>query len=119
MSDIEPSSSGAVVPLNAGAPPQRTAFDRRDLEIILRLYGRMVAAGEWRDYAIEFLKDKAVFAVFRRASEMPLYRIEVCPKLKDKQGAYSVVNAAGLVLKRGHELPRVLAVLEKPLKVVQ
>jgi hypothetical protein len=119
MSDMEPCSTGAVVHLNAGAQSQRTAFDRRDLEVILRLYGRMVAAGEWRDYAIEFLKDKAVFSVFRRASEMPLYRIEMCPKLKDRQGAYAVVNAAGVVLKRGHELPRVLAVLEKPLKVVQ
>jgi hypothetical protein len=116
MSDIETSSSGTVVPLNAGAPP-RVSFDRRELQQILQLYGRMVSAGEWRDYAMDFLKNKAVFAIFRRASEVPLYRIEKSPELK--QGAYSVVSATGLILKRGHELGRVLAVLEKPLRVVQ
>lgn len=117
MSDIESSFAGTVVPLNAGAAAPRVSFDRRELQQILQLYGRMVSAGEWRDYAIDFLKSKAVFAIFRRASEMPLYRIEKNPGAR--QGPYSVVSATGLILKRGHELRRVLAVLEKPLKVVQ
>ena len=117
MSDTDTSSSGTVVPLNAGASPAKVSFDRRELQQILQLYGRMVSAGEWRDYAMDFLKTKAVFAIFRRASEVPLYRIEKNPELK--QGAYTVVSATGLILKRGHELGRVLAVLEKPLRVVQ
>jgi hypothetical protein len=77
-----------------------------------------VADGEWRDYAIDFLRDKAVFSVFRRTSEMPLYRIEKDPKLARRQGAYAVVAASGLILKRGHELARVLGVLDRPLRVV-
>ncbi len=117
MSDVESSPSGTVVPLNAGAAAPRVSFDRRELQQILQLYGRMVSAGEWRDYAIDFLKSKAVFAIFRRASEVPLYRIEKNPEAK--QGAYSVVSATGLIMKRGPELRRVLAVLEKPLRVVQ
>jgi hypothetical protein len=94
-----------------------TTFDRRELFRILDLYGRKVAAGEWRDYAISFLKDRAVFAVFRRTSELPLYRIEKNMALARKQGAYSVVAAGGFVLKRGHDLDRVLRVLD-PLRVV-
>jgi hypothetical protein len=97
--------------------PKQVSFDRGELQAILNLYGRMVAAGEWRDYAIDFLPDKAVFSIFRRSSEMPLYRIEKDPKLAKKQGAYSVVVSTGLILKRGHELDRVLRVLDKP-KVV-
>lgn len=96
-----------------------TVFNRRELEDILALYGRMVAAGEWRDYAIDFGRDKAVFSVFRRSSEHPLYRIEKCPRLARKQGAYSVVAATGLILKRGSELKRVLGVLEKGLRAVE
>src|SRR5438045_8829535 len=95
------------------APAPRVTFDRRDLNRILGLYGRKVAAGEWRDYAIDFLKDRAVFSVFRRASEVPIYRIEKNPKLERRQGAYSVVTATGLILRRGHELERVLRVLDK------
>lgn len=95
------------------AAPPDVCFDRRELNAILGLYGRMVAAGEWRDYAIDFLKDRAVFSVFRRASEAPLYRIEKTPKLARRQGAYAVVTTTGLILKRGHELARVLAVLDK------
>ncbi|WP_439572398.1 DUF2794 domain-containing protein [Phreatobacter sp.] len=118
MSDPDASQSGTVVPLNAGAAAlPKVSFDRRELQQILQLYGRMVSAGEWRDYAIDFLRTKAVFAIFRRASEMPLYRIEKNPELK--QGAYSVVSATGQILKRGPDLRRVLAVLEKPLRVVQ
>jgi hypothetical protein len=89
-------------------------FDRRELNRILSLYGRMVAAGEWRDYAIDFLKDKAVFSVFRRASEVPLYRIEKDPRLSRRQGAYSVISATGLIVKRGPELDRVLRVFDTP-----
>ncbi len=97
------------------APPSKpvVAFDRRELNTILRLYGRMVADGEWRDYAIDLLKDRAVFSVFRRSSEMPLYRIEKDPKLARRQGAYSVVATGGVILKRGHDLGQVLKVLEK------
>ena len=117
MSDLDTSPAGTVVALNAGAAPPRVSFDRRELQQILQLYGRMVAAGEWRDYAMDFLKSKAVFAIFRRSSEVPLYRIEKNPEAR--QGAYSVVGASGLILKRGPDLRRVLAVLEKPLKIVQ
>ena len=89
-----------------------TTFDRQELSAILAVYGRKVAAGEWRDYAIDLGREKAVFCVFRRASEVPLFRIEKVPKLARKQGAYSVVAPAGLILKRGHDLIRVLSVLE-------
>ncbi len=99
-------------------PPQRVAFDRRELDQILRVYGRMVAAGEWRDYSIDFLKEKAVFSIFRRAAEMPIYRVEKVPKNAQKQGAYAVIAASGLIMKRGQDLARVLAVLDKPLKAV-
>ena len=92
-------------------------FDRQEIREILALYGRKVAAGEWRDYAIDFGREKAVFSAFRRASEVPLYRIEKCPRLARKQGAYSVVTATGLILKRGTDLKRVLAVLEKGLRL--
>ena len=94
------------------------SFDRRELQEILNLYGRMVAAGEWRDYAIDFTPSMAVFSVFRRTSELPLYRIEKNPKLARKQGIYSVVTPTGLILKRGHELGRVLAAIDKRLKIV-
>lgn len=97
----------------------RVSFDRRELSQILNVYGRMVAAGEWRDYAIDGLKDKAVFSVFRRASEAPLYRIEKTPRLARRQGAYSVVTTTGLILKRGHDLARVLGAIDKRLRLVQ
>ncbi|QOG07538.1 DUF2794 domain-containing protein [Aureimonas sp. OT7] len=92
------------------------SFDRRELSEILRIYGRMVAAGEWRDYAIDTLKDRAVFSIFRRTSEMPLFRVEKDPRLARRQGAYSVIGAGGTVLKRGHELSSVLRVLDKASK---
>ena len=78
----------------------------------------MVADGEWRDYAIDFLKDRAVFSIFRRASEVPIYRIEKNPKLARRQGAYSVISATGLIMRRGHELDRVLRVFDKKLSLV-
>ena len=98
--------------------PDKVTFSRRELDRILGLYGRMVAAGEWRDYAIDFLKDRAVFSVFRRASEVPLYRIEKNPRLARRQGAYSVISATGLIVKRGHELDNVLRAVDKSLKLV-
>ena len=99
---------------NAASPlPNRVTFNRLELNRILNLYGRMVADGEWRDYAIDFLRDRAVFSVFRRASEVPLYRIEKDPKLARKQGVYSVISATGLIVRRGHELDRVLRSIDK------
>lgn len=92
-----------------------TRFDRTELSQILNVYGRMVAVGEWRDYAIDMLKDKAVFSIFRRSSEFPLYRIEKAPRLARKQGAYSVITPTGQILKRGHELARVLRIFDKKL----
>ena len=100
---------------NGQAVPQPVAFHRTELNVILSLYGRMVAAGEWRDYGISNLKDVAVFSVFRRTAEHPLYTIEKRPKLRNKQGLYSVVGMDGQILKRGHELKTVLRVLERKL----
>mgnify|MGYP003444893012 FL=1 len=94
-------------------------FDRRELMQVLNLYSRMVAAGEWKDYALDSLKECAVFSVFRRASETPLYRIEKSPRLARRQGAFSVVNANGMILKRGHDLANVLRVFDKHLRVVE
>lgn len=115
----EPSRGGLaqIVPFPSAAPRQ-VCFDRAELREILKLYGRMVAEGEWRDYAIDFARDKAVFSIYRRSSEMPLYRIEKDPKLARRQGAYSIVAASGLILKRGPELSRVLSVLDRPLRIV-
>ena len=96
-------------------PPEQVSFDRKELGVILGLYGRMVAAGEWRDYGISSLKEVAVFAVFRRTAEQPLYRIEKRPRLRHRQGLYSVVGMDGQILKRGHDLKTVLRVLERKL----
>jgi hypothetical protein len=93
-------------------------FSRREFDRLLRLYGRKVAAGEWRDYAIDFLKDRAVFSVFRRACEVPIYRIEKNPRLARRQGAYCVISATGHVVRRGQELDRVLGALDRSLRVV-
>jgi len=116
--EFSPRSSGAGVNgSSAFTHPTTIAtavfFTRAELSAILDLYGRKVAAGEWRDYAIDFGRDKAVFCAFRHASEVPLYRIEKHPRLARRQGAFSVVAATGLILKRGNELARVLAVLER------
>src|ERR1700722_13839088 len=92
-----------------------TRFDPAELNRILALYGRMVAAGEWRDYALDFLEEAAVFSIFRRSSEMALFRVEKRPRLKGKQGQYAVIAAGGLVLKRGHELAQVLKVFDRKL----
>ncbi len=90
-------------------------FHRTELNVILSLYGRMVAAGEWRDYGISTLRDVAVFSVFRRTAENPLYKIEKRPKLRNRQGEYAVIGMDGQVLKRGHDLRTVLRVLERKL----
>ncbi|HBS49187.1 MAG TPA: DUF2794 domain-containing protein [Rhodobacteraceae bacterium] len=98
-----------------GHAPAQVMFDRGELLLILSVYGRMVAAGEWRDYGISGLRDMAVFSVFRRSAEHPLYRIEKRPRLRARQGMYSVVGMDGRVLKRGHDLRAVLRVLERKL----
>jgi hypothetical protein len=97
------------------ALPEQICFDRRELSAILALYGRMVALGEWRDYGISTLRDMAVFSVFRRMAEHPLYRIEKRPKQRGKQGMYAVVGMDGQTLRRGHDLAAVLKVLEAKL----
>ena len=95
--------------------PEKIAFHRLELAPILTLYGRMVAAGEWRDYGISCLRDVAVFSIFKRTAENPLYRIEKLPKLRTKQGMYALIGAQGQILKRGHDLGSVLGVLERRL----
>lgn len=124
MSDIEPIalSRGGIFRTSAAHTANalaRTSFSRRELDQILNLYGRKVAAGEWRDYAIDLLREKAVFSIFRRASEIPLYRIEKNPKLARRQGAYAVIAASGAILRRGHSLDNVLRVLDRRLKLIE
>ena len=127
MSELEPIAfhprgAGRSPTVNHGtksAPPARTTFNRTELTLILAVYGRRVAAGEWRDYAIDMLPETATFSMFRRSSECPIYRVEKTPRLARKQGAYSVITATGLILKRGNDLKRVLAVLEKPVRLVE
>jgi hypothetical protein len=103
-------------PSRIGSPV--VAFNRAELDAILAVYARKVAAGEWRDYALEMGREKAVFAIFQRASEYPLFRVEKCPRLARRQGAYSVISATGLIVKRGHELDNVLRAVDKSLKLV-
>ena len=91
------------------------SFQKPELTIILSLYGRMVASGEWRDYGISSLKEVAVFSVFRRTAEHPIYRIEKRPKSRNRQGQYAVVGMDGQILKRGHDLKSVLGILERKL----
>jgi Protein of unknown function (DUF2794) len=125
LSEVEPiqlsprSSAGlsSSVTFAHSAISSTVFFTRKEFTEILDLYGRKVAAGEWRDYAIDFGREKAVFSVFRRSSEVPLYRIEKNPRLARRQGAYSVIAATGLILKRGHDLARVLGVLEKNIRL--
>lgn len=121
-------SSGSITPLHEArsgsskkskSTPLPVTFDRRELSLILTLYGRKVAQGEWRDYAMDFLKDKALFSIHKRTSEMPLYVIEKNPALQRKQGQYLITNMTGRVLKRGHDLAQVLKVLDHDLVVVK
>lgn len=95
--------------------PDRVAFDRGELASILSVYGRMVAAGEWRDYAMAFLAEVAVFSIFRHAAETPIYRVEKRPKLRGAQGIYAVIAMDGRILKRGHDLAQVLRVFDRKL----
>ena len=115
--EIEPSACRGGEP-RTPAPAADVTFSRRELDRILGLYGRKVAAGEWRDYAIDFLTDRAVFSIFRRTCEIPIYRIEKNPRLGRRQGAYSVISATGHILRRGRELDRVLSALDRSLHVV-
>lgn len=108
-SPTPPNAFGTVITTD------QTTFNRQELAIILTLYGRMVSAGEWRDYGMSFLRDVAIFSVFRRAAEHPLYRIEKRPKLRNRQGMYSVIGMDGQILKRGADLKAVLRVLERKL----
>jgi hypothetical protein len=117
--ETDPSQSLRGDGAHVAAPARCVTFERRELDRIFGLYGRMVAAGEWRDYAIDFLRDRAVFSVFRHAAEVPIYRIEKIPRLARRQGAYSVITATGLIMRRGHELDRVLRVLDKPEKAIR
>ena len=116
-------TGGAVVPFPLPhaphAPAAQVGFDRAELMRILDLYGRMVAAGEWRDYALDFTRDCAVFAAFRRTAEVPQMRLEKRPALRQRQGMWALFGEHGQVLKRGHELAGVLAPMERRLlKVV-
>jgi len=103
-----------------GAPfsAAQVTFDRSELGRIFGLYERKVAEGEWRDYAIDFLKDRAVFSIFRRSCEIPIYRIEKNPPLALRQGIYSVISATGLIVRRGHELDRVLRAIDRSFRLV-
>ena len=111
-----------IIPMSAHTPfptahttRERVAFHRTELSVILTLYGRMVSAGEWRDYGISHLPEVAVFSIFRRTAEHPLYRIEKRPKLRDKRQQYSVIGMDGRILKRGDDLRTVMRVLERKL----
>jgi hypothetical protein len=117
--DSEPSVVVDIREYKQTRDPLPVTFHRRELDAILWIYGRMVGENEWRDYAIDHLKEKAIFSVFKRSGELPLFRIEKDPKLAAKQGAYAVVNTNGTILKRGHELKQVLKVFDKTLKLVE
>jgi hypothetical protein len=118
LAEADPQQQSAELVFLSGSGPQPprqkpyVGFDRRELNTILNLYGRKVASGEWRDYAMDFLKDRALFSIYKRASERPFYVIEKNPKLRARQGQYMVTGQDGRVLKRGHELENVLRVLE-------
>lgn len=115
-----PNRGAASVVAFPGRQPLQVGFERLELTRILDLYGRMVAAGQWRDYAMDFERDAAVFAAFRRSSERPEVRIEKRPVLHTKQGMWALIGEAGQVLKRGHELAGVLAPVERRLlKIVE
>jgi hypothetical protein len=120
--DAEPGQyhggAAAGISHSAAAPPGRVTFNREELNRILGLYGRKVAAGEWRDYAIDYLRDRAVFSVFRRSSEGPIYRIEKSARAARRERAYSVISATGLIVRRGHELDPVLRAIDRSLSVV-
>jgi len=107
--------TGIVMPFPGRAVPSQIGFDRTELSRILDLYGRMVAAGHWKDYAVGFERDVATFAAFRRASERPEFLVEKRPALRTRQGEWALIGEHGAVLKRGHELGPVLAPVERRL----
>lgn len=126
MRDSEPIQFSEASRQSAGTTRQTkgkaagpVVFNRREIDLILNIYCRQVASGDWRDYAIDMLRERAVFSIFRRSCETPLYRIEKNPRLARRQGQYSVIAATGLILKRGHDLKTVLRVLEKKPKLVE
>lgn len=110
MSHVVPFPTTSKTPARQAS---QVAFDRLELSAILNVYGQMVSKGDWKDYAIDFRRDKAVFSVYRKASEHALYRIEKVPSLRKKQGQFAVIAPGGLVLKRGHDLKAVLKVFDK------
>lgn len=115
---FRPRASGAVAANLTARTASDIAFDRRELSMILTIYGHQVSQGEWRDYAIDHGREKAVFSIFRRASERPLYRIEKHPRLERRQGLYAVIAEGGMILRRGHDLAQVLRVLMRGPRLV-
>ena len=113
------SASESQAPVPTSKIPAIVAFDRKELALILNVYGRKVGQGEWRDYAMDFLRDRAVFSIYARVSERPLFIVEKTPKLRNRQGQYAVTNQQGRILKRGHDLALVLRVLDPQLAVVR
>ena len=110
MSQVVPFPSGSK---SQSTGPSQVAFDRQEISAIMNVYGQMVSKGDWKDYAMDFLRDKPVFSIYRRATEHPLYRIEKVPALRNKQGQFAIIAPGGLVLKRGHELKTVLKIFDK------
>lgn len=110
---LRPGTANAAASSSSRPAPPIVAFQRNELSEILRVYGRMVAAGEWRDYALDHGREEAVFSIYRRMGEVPMYRVTKTPRLARRQGAYAVVSAQGVILKRGHELAQVLKVFDK------
>ncbi|MAN75955.1 DUF2794 domain-containing protein [Pelagibacterium flavum] len=123
MSERFESNKGDVFPFSPTRSPSRpvpvVSFDRKELALILNVYGRKVAAGEWRDYALDFGRERAMFSIYQRTSERPLFVVEKNPKLARRQGQYMVMGSDGRVLKRGHELSSVLRILDPQLHVVR
>ena len=111
-------SSEPAATANNGKIPAIVAFDRKELALILSVYGRKVGQGEWRDYAMDFLRERAVFSIYARVSERPLFIVEKTPRMRNKQGQYTVTNQQGRILKRGHDLALVLRALDPDLVVV-
>lgn len=105
--------------LNAYKSPSNSksvvVFEKKELNIILSVYGRMVSCGQWKDYSISMLEDVSIFSCYKHASEYPIYKIEKRPKLRSKQGMYSVISIEGRILKRGHDLFSVLSIFESKL----